>query len=144
MLRKALGMLLKAALLLLLIIALVALLPRLLTGLYALPRAYRAADVPEKSVAVVFGAGLWRDGSPTPVLRDRVQTAADLYFAGKVQRLLMSGDNSTIYHNEPAAMLEYALQLGVPREAIVLDYAGTRTYDTCLRAREIFGLTDVI
>ena len=71
-------------------------LPRLLAGMYSIPRTYTLADAPSKAVAVVFGAGLWRDGSPTPVLRDRVQTAAELYFAGKVQKLLMSGDNTTM------------------------------------------------
>ncbi|MFH1906686.1 MAG: ElyC/SanA/YdcF family protein, partial [Chloroflexota bacterium] len=86
-----------------------------------------------------LGAGLWRDGSPTPVLRDRV-AAADLYFNGKVEKLLMSGDNRFVEYNEPGAMREYALSLGVPDEAIVLDYAGRRSYDTCYRAKAIFGL----
>ena len=85
-----------------------------------------------------------RDGSPTPVLRDRVATAAQLYFAGKVEKLLMSGDNSSIYYNEPGAMMQHALELGVPDEAIVLDYAGRRTYDTCYRARDIFGVREAI
>jgi SanA protein len=57
---------------------------------------------------------------------------------------LMSGDNSDLYYNEPGAMRGYALELGVPDEAIVLDYAGRRTYDTCFRARAIFGLQDAI
>lgn len=116
------------------------LLPRLVTAIAALPRLYDIQDAPSQSVAVVFGAGLWRDGSPTPVLRDRVATAADLYFAGKAQKLLMSGDNTTIYYNEPEAMRQYALELGVPDEDIVLDYAGRRTYDTCYRAKAIFGV----
>ncbi len=101
-------------------------------------------DAPRRPVAVVFGAGLWRDGSPTPVLRDRVATAADLYFQGKVQKLLFSGDNRFIYYNEPEAMRQYALGLGVPDEAMVLDYAGRRTYDTCYRARAIFGVREAI
>ena len=92
----------------------------------------------------MFGAGLWRDGSPTPVLRDRVAQAAELFFAGKVEKLLMSGDNSHLNYNEPQAMREYALSLGVPEQAIVLDYAGRRTYDTCYRARHIFGVKKAI
>jgi SanA protein len=87
---------------------------------------------------------LWRDGSPTPVLRDRVATAAELYFSGKVEKILMSGDNRVVEYNEPAAMRAYALSLGVPDEAIVLDYAGRSTYDTCYRAGAIFGLHEVI
>ncbi len=67
-----------------------------------------------------------------------------LYRSGKVEKLLMSGDNRFVSHNEPAAMLEYALQLGVPRQDIVLDYAGQSTYDTCYRARQIFGVTEAL
>lgn len=120
------------------------LLPRLITAIAALPRLYNVQDAPAKGVVIVFGAGLWRDGSPTPVLRDRVATAADLYFAGKVRKLLMSGDNTTIYYNEPEAMRQYALELGVPDEDIVLDYAGRRTYDTCYRAKAIFGVEQAL
>lgn len=119
-------------------------LPRILTGLHSLPRTHTVDQAPTKRVAIVFGAGLWRDGSPTPVLRDRVGTAAELYFAGKVEKLLMSGDNSYENYNEPGAMREYALALGVPDDAIVLDYAGRRTYDTCYRAKEIFGIREAI
>jgi SanA protein len=119
-------------------------LPRLLTALYATPRVYQLESVPSKPVAIVFGAGLWRDGTPTTVLRDRISIAAQLYFSGKVQKILMSGDNSYVDYNEPAAMREYALGLGIPDEAIVLDYAGRRTYDTCYRARAIFNVEQAI
>lgn len=119
-------------------------LPRLITGLYAASRTFGVDDAPARRVAVVFGAGLWRDGSPTPILRDRVATAADLYFKGKVEKLLMSGDNRVAEYNEPAAMRAYALTLGVPDEAIVLDYAGRRSYDTCYRAKAIFGVSKVV
>jgi SanA protein len=95
-------------------------------------------------VAVVFGAGLQRDGTPSPVLRDRVATAVDLYFAGKVEKILMSGDNRFIYYNEPGSMQAYAISLGVPEKDIVLDYAGRRTYDTCYRAMAIFGVKEAI
>ena len=101
-------------------------------------------EIPSQRVAIVFGAGLWQDGSPTPVLRDRVETAAELYFSGKVEKLLMSGDNRFVSYNEPAAMRDYALSLGVPNDAIVLDYAGRRTYDTCYRANAIFGVEKAI
>ncbi len=120
------------------------LISRLITSLAALPRLYTVQDVPAQRAAIVFGAGLWRDGSPTPVLSDRVATAAELYFAGKIEKLLMSGDNSTDSYNEPAAMRQHALDLGVPEQAIVLDYAGRRTYDTCYRAQAIFGLRSAI
>ena len=131
--------------LLTLLIALTTLtLPRLITALYARSRIYREEEVPASRVVIVFGAGLWRDGSPTPVLYDRVATAAHLYLAGKAEKLLMSGDNRFVNYNEPAAMRALAIQLGVPEEDIVLDYAGRRTYDTCYRARDIFGVHKAI
>ena len=115
--------------------------PRLITALYSLSKVYSIEDAPPGPVAIVFGAGLWRDGTPTGVLRDRIATAADLYFSGKVQIILMSGDNRFLDYNEPGAMREYALSLGIPDTAIVLDYAGRRTYDTCYRAKVIFGVS---
>lgn len=120
------------------------LVPRAISGLYALPRLSPAEQVEPAPVAIVFGAGLRRDGSPSPVLRARVATAVELYFDGKVQTLLMSGDNRFVDYNEPGAMERFALDLGVPPEAIVLDFAGRRTYDTCYRARDIFGVQDAI
>jgi SanA protein len=67
-----------------------------------------------------------------------------LYQQGKVSKLLMSGDNSFVDYNEPEGMRQYALSLGVPDEAIVLDYAGRRTYDTCYRANAIFQVQSAI
>ena len=119
-------------------------LPRLITCLFSIPRTYTVEKVPAERVAIVFGAGLWRDGSPTPVLRDRVETAASLYKNGKVEKLLMSGDNRFVDYNEPEAMRLYAIDLGVPDQDIILDYAGRRTYDTCYRARDIFQLEKAI
>ncbi len=118
--------------------------PRLVTTLYSWSRVYNVANAPSEAVAVVFGAGLTRTGEPTAILKDRVETGAQLYFTGKVEKLLMSGDNRTLDHNEPEAMRQYALKLGVPSSAIVLDYAGRRTYDTCYRAKAIFGLDSVL
>jgi SanA protein len=118
--------------------------PRIITAAYASSRVYTIEDVPTHPVAIVFGAGLSRNGAPSAVLRDRIEAAAQLYFGGKVQKLLMSGDNRFVDYNEPGAMLSYAVELGVPEKDIVLDYAGRRTYDTCYRARYIFGVKDAI
>ena len=101
-------------------------------------------QVPRRPVAIVLGAGLWPDGSLTPVAADRVRTAGDLYAAGSVDTLLISGDNRFVDYNEPKRMQEYALKLGIPVQDIVLDYAGRRTYDTCYRARAIFGVTEAV
>ncbi|HVG39692.1 MAG TPA: ElyC/SanA/YdcF family protein [Pyrinomonadaceae bacterium] len=94
----------------------------------------------EPRVAIVFGAGLWSGGTPSPVLYDRIETAVDLYRAGRVQKLLLTGDNRFQNYNEPAVMRRTALELGVPAEDLVPDYAGRRTYDSCYRAREIYGV----
>jgi SanA protein len=119
-------------------------LPRLITLGFSWSRIYPPDKVEPLQAAIVFGAGLGRDGTPSPVLRDRITTAADLYFAGKVKKLLMSGDNRFVNYNEPGAMRDYAIKLGVPTEDIVLDYAGRRTYDTCYRASHIFMLKTAI
>lgn len=124
--------------------ALSLLLPKFVMWMYAVPRTFTVDDVPPVRVAIVFGAGLLRDGSAGPVLSDRVETAVQLYQAGKVDKLLMSGDNRFIEYNEPEAMRQYALEHGVPDADIVLDYAGRRTYDTCYRAKYIFQVDSAI
>jgi SanA protein len=119
-------------------------LPRAVTALYSLSHIHTVADAPAERAAIVFGAGLSRSGRPSPILRDRVETAAQLYAAGKVEKLLMSGGEWSYARSEPEAMREYALSLGVPAEAIVLDHAGQRTYDTCYRAKAVFGLDSAL
>lgn len=119
-------------------------LPNLIAGSYAKSLRHTVETVPESPVAIVFGAGLQRNGTPSAILRDRIETAVRLYEAGKVGKLLMSGDNRFVDYNEPGAMREYAMALGVPDEDIVLDFAGRRTYDTCYRARHIFGVREAI
>lgn len=118
--------------------------PRLIMLRHASSRVYTDDTVASFRAAIVFGAGLTADGGPTAVLMDRVATAAKLYTAGKVEKILMSGDNRFSYYNEPGAMKDYAMQIGVPEEDIILDYAGRRTYDTCYRAKEIFQLSEAI
>lgn len=113
-------------------------LPRIITSLYSLNRVYNAAEAPSERLAIVFGAGLRRNGTPTAILRDRVETAAQLYFDGKVEKILMSGHSSFEHYNEPESMRQYALALGVPDQDIALDLAGRRTYDTCYRAKSVF------
>ncbi|MBT2444829.1 YdcF family protein [Streptomyces sp. ISL-36] len=97
------------------------------------------ADVPAQDVAVVFGAGLW-NGRPTPYLAHRLDTAAELYRSGKVKVVLVTGDNSRIEYDEPDAMRAYLAERGVPDGRIVSDYAGFDTWDSCVRAKKIFGV----
>ncbi len=134
----------RAAFGLLLLAIVVALLPRLF--FYA---AYRddiraVAEVPFTPVAIVFGAGIHADGSATPVLYDRVATAAALYHEGRVSRLLLTGDGQSPGHDEPAAMRAVALALRVPESALLLDPAGIRTYESCSRARDQYGVQQAV
>jgi SanA protein len=103
----------------------------------------RPDDVPARQVAIVFGAAV-RSNRPTPVLADRVEAAVELYQAGRVRKLLMTGDNRFVDYNEPDAMIAYAVELGVPESDLVADYAGRRTYDSCYRARDIFALNQAV
>ncbi len=105
---------------------------------------YTFDDVPERPVAIIFGAQVYRNGNLSPMLTDRVKAGVKLYQSGKVKALLMTGDNSLKTYNEPEAMRKYAMSLGVPDSAIVLDYAGFRTYDSCYRARDIFKVDTAI
>ena len=113
---------------------------------YSTDKVYRAvADVPnDNNIAIVLGAKVWDDGSLSHALIDRVTTAVELYKAGKVKKLLMSGDNPSADYDEPTAMKKYAVELGVPENDIVLDFAGRRTYDTCYRAKEIFEVKKAV
>ncbi|MBL8131981.1 MAG: YdcF family protein [Anaerolineae bacterium] len=130
------------ALLLLLVAALI--LPRLYSAVRALGAIRTLADAPALPVAIVFGAQVLGDGRLSAMLSDRVRMGAELYHAGKVRALLLTGDNHIATYNEPEAMRRYALSLGVPEDAVVLDYAGFRTYDSCYRARDIFQVEAAI
>jgi vancomycin permeability regulator SanA len=102
------------------------------------------ADAPKRDVALVLGAGLRADGKPTDVLQARIDTAVSLYAAGKVHKLLMSGDNSNALYDEVTAMKAAAVANGVPENDVLLDYAGFRTLDSCVRVRKVFGQRQVL
>lgn len=97
------------------------------------------ADVPRTDVAVVFGAGLW-DEEPSPYLARRLDAAAELYRTGRIEVVLVTGDNSREEYDEPDAMRAYLTRHGVPDTRIVSDYAGFDTWDSCVRAKKIFGV----
>ncbi|WP_431966160.1 SanA/YdcF family protein [Actinacidiphila sp. bgisy160] len=102
-------------------------------------RVRTVATAPAEPVAVVFGAGLW-NGEPSPYLAHRLDAAAELWAAGKVRAVLVTGDNSRTDYDEPSAMRDYLAAHGVPSEKVVLDYAGFDTWDSCTRARRVFGV----
>lgn len=101
------------------------------------------SDVPQRDVVIVLGAGL-RGGAPSPYLRARLDLARDLLAEGTAKVVLVSGDNRTQEYDEPTAMRDYLVGEGVPAELIVRDYAGRDTYDTCVRAKQTFGVDEAV
>lgn len=98
------------------------------------------SEVPAAPVALVLGAGA-RGATPSPMLARRLDISAELYRAGKVRAILLSGDNSRADYDEPTVMRDYLLARRIPAGALVLDYAGFDTWDSCVRARDVFGAT---
>ena len=105
---------------------------------------YDVEAAPRTPVALVLGAGLRPDGTPSRFLAARLDVAIDLWERGTVGALLVSGDNRYEHYNEPEAMATYLIAHGIPAEVIVADYAGRNTYDSCVRATRIFGVTEAI
>jgi vancomycin permeability regulator SanA len=103
-----------------------------------------AAESFAADCVLVLGAGLRPDGSPSLMLRDRLDRAVELYNAGAAPKLLLSGDNGTVSYNEVAAMKKYVLGAGIPAKDVFLDYAGFSTYESMVRARSVFMARRVI
>ena len=96
--------------------------------------------LPNNPVGLVLGtSSRLSNGMPNTFFDNRMQTAADLYRLGKISHIIVSGDNRTIFYNEPMEMKKALVKLGVPDSAITLDYAGLRTLDSVVRSKEIFG-----
>ncbi|MFB7398588.1 vancomycin high temperature exclusion protein [Streptomyces rubiginosohelvolus] len=123
----------------LMVACVLALVPATWMRLAAGDRVGTTAEAPAREVAVVFGAGLW-NGRPTPYLAHRLDAAAELYRTGKVKVVLVTGDNSRVEYDEPDAMRTYLTGRGVPDGRIVSDYAGFDSWDSCVRAKKIFGV----
>lgn len=112
---------------------------------YSKPYLYNSIeDVPQAQAALVLGAAVFTNGALTPVLQDRAITAIELYKAGKVSKILVSGDNSRFSHNEVVPVGKFMIKEGVREEDIFLDYAGFDTYDSMYRARDIFKVDSVV
>lgn len=97
----------------------------------------------ERRAALVLGGGLVGE-QPTPILRDRIDAAIELLEQGRVDMIVMSGDNSSEFHDEPTVMRRYAIDHGVPVEQVAADYAGRRTWDSCARAQDVFGIDTAV
>lgn len=100
--------------------------------------------VPHAQAAMVLGASVRQDGTLSPVLRARADAAAELYRAGEVRKILVTGDNSEVAHNEVNPTGKYLLLLGIPKADIFLDHAGFDTYSSMYRARDVFGIESVV
>ncbi|MCM1022257.1 MAG: YdcF family protein [Muribaculum sp.] len=112
---------------------------------YASGRIYQSVDrVPHNRVALLLGTSpLNRSGHTNSYFINRIMTAARLYHAGKVDFILASGDNHLAYYNEPIAMRDSLRAHGVPDNRIILDYAGFRTLDSVIRAKEVFDCDSI-
>ena len=108
------------------------------------PDLLATSDWPRPRVAIVFGASVYSSGELSPTLEERVEKAIELYRTQRVDRILVSGDNRHPSYNEPRAMQEYLVSHAVAPRDVIVDYAGRSTYDTCLRARDIFGLQKAV
>lgn len=97
-------------------------------------------ELPPHRIALVLGtSNKLAGGKANPFFEKRIETAANLFKMGKIDHFILSGDNSTIFYNEPIAMRKALVKLGVPDSAITLDYAGLRTLDSVVRSQKIFG-----
>ena len=110
------------------------------------PRVYEeVSSLPHKRLALVLGTtDKLKSGEENPYFTGRIKTVAKLYKDGKIDHILLSGDNRTKYYNEPAKMKEALLKENIPEEDITLDYAGLRTLDSIVQCKEIFGQNEVI
>lgn len=101
--------------------------------------------IPKARVALVLGTSNKRaNGEENLYFTNRIKAAYDLYYYGKIQKMIVSGDNSKDNYNEPKMMKMSLMKMGVPDSVIILDYAGLRTFDSMVRAKEVFGLDTVM
>ncbi|MDQ7991428.1 MAG: ElyC/SanA/YdcF family protein [Propionicimonas sp.] len=107
-------------------------------------RIVEPSALPRTPVALVLGAEVYPDGRPSGFLRARLDVAVQLYRLGLVDRLLLSGDGTSRFYDEPAAMRSYVLGHGVPADAVLVDPGGIDTYSSCARARDEFGVRRLV
>ena len=114
-------------------------------GSFSSGRLYdRAEEVPHRRAALVLGCSRETDGQPNLYYRYRLDAAEALWRAGKVDAILVSGDNSRSDYDEPGSMKADLVDRGVPSAYITADFAGFRTLDSVIRAGEVFGLEEYI
>ena len=102
-----------------------------------------AAELENTDCVLVLGAGV-RNGSPTPMLRDRLITGISLYESGAAPKIIMSGDHGREDYDEVNVMKSYAVENGVPDGDVFMDHAGFSTYDSIYRAKAVFEADSII
>lgn len=107
---------------------------------------YNSTDsIPESKTAILLGTSKFmRSGTKNYFFYNRISAAETLFKSGKIQFIIISGDNSLSYYNEPEDMKKELIKAGIPDSVIFLDYAGFRTFDSMIRAKEVFGQTKFI
>lgn len=105
---------------------------------------YTETDIPAAPVALVLGAKVFPDGTPSPFLTARLDLAKRLYDAGRVDVIIVSGDKNAPEYDEPAAMWGYLVNAGVPESKLVIDAKGFDTFESCVRARQLFNVSRLI
>ena len=103
-----------------------------------------AATLEDVDCILVLGCGIHDDGSPSDMLHDRLRRSVELYEAGAAPKLLMSGDHSRKGYDEVDAMKSFAIEAGIPSEDVFMDHAGFSTYESMVRAKEIFQAKKII
>lgn len=103
-----------------------------------------AEKLEEVDCIIVLGAGVRADGTPSAMLRDRLEKAAELYEKGVSDKIIVSGDHREVYYDEVNTMKSYLMDKGIPSEAIFMDHAGLSTYDSMYRAVNIFGVKSAV
>ena len=122
----------------------VLLVPNVVVALGGRGSTTKPQDVPHAQAALVLGAQVYKDGRPSIMLADRVNAAADLYDAGKVDKLLLSGDHSRLDYDEVGTMKRMLLARGIPAQDIFEDHAGFDTWDSAQRARRVFNVQSAV
>lgn len=100
------------------------------------------SETTKDSIIVVLGAGI-RNDTPTQILKLRLETAKQIYNQTKF-KIIVTGDNSRLYHNEPRVMKNYLIRLGVTASDITEDFGGRRTMDSCYRVKNYFGASKIV
>ena len=107
------------------------------------PDEIQSSDI-SADCAIILGCQVLPSGQPSTMLRHRLETGAQLYFDGKVKKIIVSGDHGADHYDESNTMKNYLIDMGIPSEDIFMDHAGFSTYDSMKRAKEVFGVESAV